>query len=365
MSMIIQPARFGAAIDPALFNRLDADDVAPGVTLSNANLTATKNATTGASHMTGKYGKSSGKWRFQVTVDVLPGAELGVGICGPLFNRGSYLGSDPHGVGMVSDGRAGTNGGFGASGLAAWAVGNVLDVYVDCDAKRVWFGRNGTVSGNPTAGTGGVGMHSAYTKAMYPDLYMYIANGKMTANFSGPFTHNLHPDFLPWTASQPTDKHNFRGAMFYMDDVGWYAHAAAEFMLRETSGGANLLAGGTASALASTDGTTAAMGLDGNPATSWIHSNGAMNQGPSFFAADMGSFAARPADFIAIQARAGFSGEARQAPRNVRLFFSPDNLAWFKAGTAIVFGVGLDDWAGANPGVIKEFAIPDTHLMLV
>lgn len=362
--MIIQPARFGAAIDPSLFNRLDPDDVAPGVTLSNGNLTALKNATTSASHMTGKYGKQTGKWRFQVTVDVLPGAELGVGICGPLFNRGSYLGSDGHGVGMVSDGRAGTVGGFGPTGLGAWAVGNVLDVYVDCDAKKVWFGKNGVIAGDPTAGTGGIGMNSAFTKAMYPDLYMYIANGKMTANFSGPFTHNLHPAYLPWTATQPVDKHNFRAAMFYMDDVGWYAHAAAEFMLRETSGGANLLAGGTAGAQASTDGTTAAMGLDGNATTSWIHSNGSMNQGPSFFTADMGSFAARPADFIAIQARQGTIGEADQAPRNVRLFLSPDNVGWYKAGTAYVFGTGLGSWTGQNPGQIKEFAIPDTHLML-
>lgn len=363
MSMIIQPARFGAAIDPSLFNRLDADDIAPGVTLSNSNLTATKNATTGASHMTGKYGKASGKWRFQATIQVLPGAELSVGICGPLFNRGSYLGSDPHGVGAVSDGRAGTNGSFGGM-LSAWAVGDVIDVYVDCDAKRVWFGKNGTISGNPTAGTGGIAMHSAFTKAMYPDLYMYIANGKTTANFSGPFTHNLHPTFLPWTATQPADRYNFRAATFYMDDVGWYAHAAAEFMLRPTSGGANLLLGGTASALVANDGTTAAMGLDDNPATSWIHSNGSMNQRPSFFAVDMGSNAARLANYIAIQARAGTSGEARQAPRNVRLFVSPDNVAWYKTGGDIVFGVGLDSWTGQTPGQIKEFALGDTHLML-
>lgn len=358
MSMVINPNRFGPA--PVIGTYVDPTQLAgPGganITLSNGNLTAEKSAVNSVAHAIAKHGKLTGKWRYQVTYDTAPisGGELGVGVVGPLFNRNSYQGVDNQGAGMVSDGRQGTNGAYAASGLGAWTVGDVLDVYVDADARKVWFGKNGVFSGDPTAGTGGVSLGSA-VRAFYPNLYMHGGSGKLTANFSGPFTHNLHPAYGGWSAQQTTDRDTFRAAMIYIRSAGYFAHCVGEFFISTTSGGSNMLTGGTANARASSSGNVPAYAIDGNSATWWEDIvNGGSGQGPSYLSVDLGSNASRLARYLAIQARAGSGGEQLQAPTLFDLYFSPDNVSWEKAAIGLTFSA----FPPQTPGLKQEIAIP-------
>lgn len=354
MSMIIQPSRFGSAggiLNPTWIDPAQTDAL---VTLSNSNRTVTKSATNSVAHCVGKHGKITGKWRFQVEVGTLAmsGGELGVGCVGPLFGRTYYQGGDTQGGGMVSDGRQGTNGGYGASGLGAWAATDILDVYLDADAKKVWFGKNGTIAGDPTAGTGGVSLASA-VKAFFPNLYMHGGNGVLTANFAGPFSHNLHPTFQPWSDAIATTKANARGLLIYSRGPAiYFGHTIGEIGLLATSGGTNWLTGGTAVA-AGSDSNVPANVLDGNPLTFWSHSpGGGANQVPSWIYGYVGS--PGDAEYIMIQARAGASGEQWQAPTMTDLYLSEDGLSYDKVIASYDWGA----WTPGTPGQIKELAVP-------
>ena len=355
MSMMIQSGRFGANFIPNPTS-IDPNDVGAGITLSNSNRTVLKTATNSVTHCLAKHGKTSGKWRFQVTVDTLPmsGGELGVGCVGPLYSRGSYQGADSQGGGMVSDGRQGTNGGFSASGLGAWAAGNIIDVYVDVDNRKIWFGKNGTIAGDPTAGTGGVTMGSL-VRGMFPNLYMHGGNGQLTANFAGPFSHNLHPTYQAWSDAQTCDRDTFRAAMMYIRSPGYFAQAFAEFIISATSGGSNVLASATATARANLSGHPPSYVFDANSTTDWQDTvNGGQNQGPSWIAGDIGAHAARAARYLSVQARAGSGGEQLQAPTLFDLYFSSDAASWEKGAIGLTFSA----FAGSTPGIIKELAIP-------
>lgn len=357
MSMMIQSGRFASAA-PVIGTYIDpAQLTGPGganISLSNANLTATKSASNSIAHAIAKHGKITGKWRFQVTVDVMPmaGGELGIGVVGPVFNRNTYQGGDNQGGGFVSDGRQGTNGGYGASGLAAWVVGAVLDVYVDADAKKVWFGRNGVISGDPTAGTGGVSLASA-VRAFYPNLYMHGGNGVLTANFSGPFTHALHPAYGAWSATTTVTKANARGFLIYSKGPAiYFGHTIGEIGLRAVSGGTNWLTGGTAVAQGN-DGNVPGNVVDGNPLTFWSYSpGGGANQVPSWIYA----YAAAPGDaqYFVIQARAGAGGEQLQAPTLTDLYLSADGTNYEK----VLLNYDWGAWTPGTPGQLKELAIP-------
>lgn len=355
MGMMIQSGRFSSA-PLATGTTLDPSETDALVTLSNGDLTATKAATNSTAHCVAKHGKITGKWRYQVTVDALPmsGGELGVGCIGPLYDRLSFQGNSTESCGFVQDGRQGTNGSFSASGLGAWATSDILDVYVDADAMLMWFGKNGTVSGDPTAGTGGVSVGSL-TKAFFPNLYMHGGDGQLTANFGGPFTHSLHPAFLPWSDVQTCDRDTFRAAMIYIRSVGFYAHCIGELSVSAASAGTNLLLGGTATAAGVSSGQVAANAFDGAPLTWWEHTvSGGSDQGPSWIASDIGAHAARAARFLALQARSGTGGEELQAPTLFDLYFSSDAVSWEKGA----IGITLPAFAPNIPGIIHEVAIP-------
>lgn len=361
MGMLIQPSRFGGSA-PVVGTTLYPAGVlgagAADVTFSNGDLTVTKSASNSVTHVRAKHGKVTGKWRFQATVDVLPmsGGEIGIGISGPFAAYNTFLGADTHGVDFINDGRWGTNAGFDASGLGAWTAGDVIDVYVDADAKKVWFGKNGTISGNPTAGTGGFTL-TGLIPAFYPEAYMHGGNGKETFNFAGPFTHSLHPTFLPWTATRAASKTNVQGVGIYIRSLGYFAHCIGEMMASAAPGGTNILLGGTASAEGyngSGGGGAPFRAIDGNDATWWEFARGSANQPPSWIYADSG-VAGQTANYFAIQARAGSGGEQLQAPTLFDLYLSADGVSY----ETQMIGVVLSAFPPQTPGQIQEIAIAD------
>lgn len=335
MSMIIQPARFGlVGISDATW--MDPDQTPASITLSNGNLTVKKTAA-GKAHSVGRHGKATGKWRFQARIDDFVAHEFSIGLSSARFNRTEWLGNDGQGVGYVSDGRTGYNGGAPGNGLGAMVDGDIVDVYVDCDAKRCWFGRNGTISGNPTAGTGGYDI-SGMPRCYYPDIGMDSLDNQVTFNFAGPFSHNLHPAYQPWSRGKVATKAQFRAAMIYIRNTGWYGHALAELILSTASNGANLLAGATGTAGSTYQTYVPGNAFDGNEATEWTGTpGGGSAQIPTWLAGDSGAND-KAAEFLSIIGNTSRgSGSQDQIPTFFDLYLSPDAVVWDKAAIGMTF----------------------------
>jgi hypothetical protein len=121
------------------------------ISLSNGNLTATATNTSWKSVRATDY-KSSGKWYWEVTIDV--GANHIIGIGTSSANINSYAGSD-----VYSYGYRGTTGQKFHSGSsvaygATYTVNDVISIALDLDNGKIWWAKNGVwqAGGNPAAG---------------------------------------------------------------------------------------------------------------------------------------------------------------------------------------------------------------------
>lgn len=337
------------------------------ITLSNGGLTATKNATSSPAYAFGVSGKTTGKWRFQVTVNAVSG-DLSLGITGGLYsNRDTYLGSaGGNGIALNSTASTGvlyngtTQYGYSVSNMTA---GDVWDIYLDADAGRVWFARNGTVlNGSPFAGTGGT-LVSSMRKAFYPAVYLYGATNSVTFNFgSTAFVNAGITGFNAWLADVPlATLAKFQSFGMVIRDVGWWSHSWAETELMTTSGGANMLAGSTGSYSSNVTSFAGPMSnlTDGDPTTgAGFQTVNAQNQSPVWVAHDLGSFATRNAAFMAIRENFGTGGQALQTPILFDLWVCDGPVAtgnWFKTHS---LGVTMT-WVAtsASPGQRQEFAV--------
>lgn len=361
MSMIIQPARFSAGGGPPLLmgTRFDPTDKGLGTTLSNDNRTVSM-TTANYGHCRGIHGKGTGKWRFQVTIDAEPVAEIGIGISGPAFARNTFLAADGQAITYVTDGRIlGQASSPGSASPGAHATGNVIDVYLDADAGKMWYSKNGVFPGttNPTTGAGGLVFQSYMLRSFFLHCYLNGNGTQVTIETDGDWTYpGVHTDYLPWSAEQATTKANAKGLLVISRGPAiYFGHTIGEMGLRATSGGSNWLVGGTATAAGSNSGNVPANVVDGNPLTWWEHSpGGGANQSPSWIRA----FAASPggAEYAMIQARSGNSGEQLQAPTLSDLYLSADGVNYDKA----IIGYDWGAWTAVpsgTPGTIKELAL--------
>jgi hypothetical protein len=155
----------------ATFNPLN--NPATSATLGNGNLEVTAN-TAAFQAVTGTVFASSGKWYAEFTQQVTATDQV-IGIAAdtfvPLSSGNRYIGRTADSYGIYSDGRKINNNVFTSYGTS-WAVGDVLNVALDLDNGKVWFGKNGTwyASGNPAAGTNAAftGISGSYTFACSP-----------------------------------------------------------------------------------------------------------------------------------------------------------------------------------------------------
>lgn len=339
---------------PVVGTWLDPADTASSITLSNNLLTATKDSTVGAANVVARHGKTTGKWRFS-TVFTGSGVEYSIGVGGVLWNRSTYPGaSGSQSFAWVNDGRRVYNN-TTAGSISSYTAGDILDVYVDADAKLVWFAKNGTIQGggNPETGTGGSSI-AAMTKAIYPLAYLYKDLCSVTFNFAGPFTYNPSSIFSGWSTSTASSCDSFRSVMVNHRSNGYFAHAFAELSVATTSLGTNLISGGIATST-STILDAASQGIDANTATFWsARTTTNQNQGNIQYTVDMGSLATRNARFLSIRARSGTGGEALQAPTLFDVYFSADNVSYDKGD----YGVTVPAWiADAALGQRQEIAL--------
>lgn len=136
------------------FNPLDST---PSLTISNGNLTVTKNATTGnQTAIRASFSKSSGKWYWEVNILAFLAANQQIlGIATSLFTLTNYVGSDTKSYGYGgSAGNKYINAVSTAFG-AAFAVNDVIGFAFDADAHTLQVFKNNVSQGTITGLTAG------------------------------------------------------------------------------------------------------------------------------------------------------------------------------------------------------------------
>lgn len=122
-----------------------------GLTISNEGRTVTRTGGNNSSaYANALFPHSAGKWYWEMV-----GA-------GPITDGFSQRCGIRFAPGNTSDNKATYNNrgtkkcniGDEPFELTGWGAGDVLQFALDLDAKKIWFGENGTFSGDPAAGTG-------------------------------------------------------------------------------------------------------------------------------------------------------------------------------------------------------------------
>ncbi len=186
----------GASIEVDLSTTWNAADKASPITLSNGGLTFTTDAS-GHQGVRGTAGHNSGKRYFEVTCNQT-GPFGGFGISNAGASLTIFLGSTIDAAVYYDDGNA-YYGGSALGAAGAYAASDVLSVAVDIDADRVWFAKNGSFSGDPVAGTGGISV-PGIGAPVYPIGGTYAGGVAIqTANFgASAFSYSPPTGFASW-----------------------------------------------------------------------------------------------------------------------------------------------------------------------
>lgn len=139
-------------VPPVPFPAWNPADKNAAITLSNANHTATGSGGSFTS-VRGTVSKAAGKWYFQT---VLGGVAGVTGLALATASLASYIGVDPDGYGYGYGGNV-----VNAAGIVRvttpYVAGDIVMIAYDA-AGTMWVGLNGVWNGNPSAGTGGIGI---------------------------------------------------------------------------------------------------------------------------------------------------------------------------------------------------------------
>jgi hypothetical protein len=144
----------------AVFARFNSADKSSGVTLSNADLTAST-AASAINAVRTTTSKAAGKYYIEFTIDVAVGGSF---VCGPIVGNASMPltnFADVGGNGIVywQDGRV-FRAGVLQGTIQTFASGDVVGVALDLDNKKIWYRRgagawNNNAGHNPATNAGG------------------------------------------------------------------------------------------------------------------------------------------------------------------------------------------------------------------
>jgi len=187
-----------------------ATDKHASISVSGGNLTAQAVAGGWKSARATK-SRSSGKYYFEAT---LGSGDLGVGLANATASLGNYTGADGNGVFLYAHPSIGGGVFIGGGGVGAWtsgtiAGGDVIQVVVDLDAKKLWAKRtsdanwNASASANPVTGVGGHDISGPATGgALFPSVSIQSTGTPVTANFGASAYAGTRPQgYLAWDGS--------------------------------------------------------------------------------------------------------------------------------------------------------------------
>lgn len=128
--------------------------------LSNGNMTLSS-SDAGSQRAGSTVGRTTGKWYFEMRLD--SGQLAGSPALGIQLTSGSWTGDITSIAAYRSQGARYFEGAFLYPWGAACAESDVMMAAFDLDAKKAWFGRNGTwqESGDPATGANPMGVYTA------------------------------------------------------------------------------------------------------------------------------------------------------------------------------------------------------------
>jgi hypothetical protein len=195
---------FPPPLTPATFNGTPS----AGIVMSNGNLTVTHGTTNNGAGVFSASSQSSGKYYFEVTVQVATFGAHGAGIkvyAGGAFSDVTGTFSNGVGVNQGTISRIYSNAVDTGKDLGTTAVGDVFAFAVDLTARLAWIRRNNgnwnaDAAANPVAGTNGIAVPVG---AMSP--MVRFTNQQATAAFTGNFGASAFAGAVPsgFTAGWP------------------------------------------------------------------------------------------------------------------------------------------------------------------
>ena len=166
------------------WNSIDPTPEGIANTITEGNLQV-RDSSGGYNWVIATQGMSSGKWYWEVYVDTVYNYQIiGVHAGGDTSRAQSHLGGESDGWGWSwYNGRAYNSDSYVSTGTAT--TGDIVQVAVDIDAGKIWWGKNNTWenSGNPSAGTSPI--YSGLPSFLQPAFSIYGANStnRITTNF--------------------------------------------------------------------------------------------------------------------------------------------------------------------------------------
>lgn len=286
--------------------------------------------------------KSSGKWFFSILVVSNGGTVgnllIGIATCRTVLDN--YFGRNNHAFVRTDDGRDLFQNVNVASGLTAFADGDVVDCAVDLDNQRIWFRVNGgnwedSGAADPATNTGGRDISAMPSLPVYPALGLFYntASATITAG-TGPFTYAPPSGFTGWDLQQPNPSDT---AMRYWriehDRTNTNTFTSlGEIEGRVVAAGAQQFTGGTPSQDTTPFvGEEADKAIDGSAATratfGQIVPDGTGNQVlPHGWQYDFGAGVTRKIVQVVITCRS--DGFANAAPNTFKFMASTDGVHW-------------------------------------
>jgi len=168
------------------------------VVLTGDNLIASSSVSSVFGTVLSTTSHSTGKYYFEITL-VNGGyvANHTVGVQTTTHSLNKYIGDDAHGWGYQANGRF-YLAGILSSGYPTYSGGGVVQVAVDLDNHKLWFGLNNTWNGDPAAGTGEASA-TLDDAEIFAAASPYHAEGTLTGAFtSADMTYTPPIGFTAW-----------------------------------------------------------------------------------------------------------------------------------------------------------------------
>lgn len=160
------------------------NDKNAAIVLSNGSMTAAKTGGSSWDSCRANKPRVRGKWYYEIRVDSTADNNAMIGLAAYITALSSYTGADNYSYAYYgSNGQKAQNATWSAFG-ATFTTNDVVQVAVDLDAKKLWFGKNGTWQGggNPAAGTGEA--YATLTAGAYHPAVSIYGASSLTGRFT-------------------------------------------------------------------------------------------------------------------------------------------------------------------------------------